>query len=1050
MATAEGSKLHWCTEKIPTGSKYFLEFEQSLTEPQFLSSLQREGSWIGDAPLITDSFDISRLQYLVPTLRYADITSTDPKQIEEQLLRYSQYLLQPLHAFVHLFTNFDLCAETEYIPLNNISNCNQYTNSLPLFTGNIINKSLIDGIRTLMQRDQLKSLRICQDVARTGRGLRCLYPQQYNALQHRFVVRATVDYKYPGEYTLQHDGMEVLLMDHEWTAHVNKIQNRQIHQQPPSKLWKPLFIDQSTSASSNEEEDPPSTNIRSVSDRSARKKKYKYRSPFILYDLCQNRYSSHDKNLNNIVSALSESSREALKCANMQRAFDKKIGKAQVYMILSIKEHETAPTAYVYRLNILRTTDVNRQVKALSESKEEDESVGQLLVNDIIRTNIDEYHGEILQSEYCTADTFIEITNKILEFLKLKQTERERNNLLLLQERAIIILADVIWMFYKRFYKELVQWLDSKDMNAIVREFVSVKEENIKQLCDEMELLKGRPPPSVSDSNDLAAYYGFLEPFLKASNEKELQDFNECAQILLAQHRGIVSKTEIKYCDINVSYSTSSGMRVGISSANASDNWTNSKLNGGVTINMAINLDSLPRATPVTAQVHCIASNVCIRLSTTHTMSGNVRQDTIEFTKDNMAQFLVMDDNRDVFRMLKYSLIFVGIVVDPKDNQSDDDYASILSDIARFTGGHGLSLSVSNLGPSRSGFASSSAVACNILKVLYACCGCDIAHNDELLASMALLLENRLGLKSGRQDVDGLFAAPNGVKVLHYNETTQFVTPKISFLRSDRFNIDELCRKMILVNSGIARASGLGLHRGLNMRFLAYLSRDPVRFKSILQSYRIHSDIVDALQSNNYCFLGKLFVDYMSCRERIDPGATQSKYDAAADGEKVLRRLFDPLMERDLIYGGMFTGAMGGGVAMLSLTPNANETNIECALDELKQWKTKNEDQPFARLQRIEYSVNCNGILLSTSRVGCDKLLKKEYLFESMDDETCVCLDLDEFAQIVFPIDAKVAKEIKQVTDKAAINQLDVHIVVSQTHYKNGNIQSKVVSAKTV
>merc|ERR1712176_115590 len=200
----------------------------------------------------------------------------------------------------------------------------------------------------------------------------------------------------------------------------------------------------------------------------------------------------------------------------------------------------------------------------------------------------------------------------------------------------------------------------------------------------------------------------------------------------------------------------------------------------------------------------------------------------------------------------------------------------------------------------------------------------------------------------GRQHVDGLL--PNGIKVLHYDKMNGFVSPRISFLSKDRFNVKELGNNLMLVNSGIARASGLGLHRGLNMRFLAYLSRDPVRFKSILQSYVIHDEIIKALQLNNYCLLGKLLLDYMSCRERIDPGATQSKYDKDnGDDEKVLRRLFDPLVEDGLIFGGMFTGAMGGGVAMLSLTPLAKErhagngkvTNIEFALNELKKWKTQ-------------------------------------------------------------------------------------------------------------
>ena len=60
---------------------------------------------------------------------------------------------------------------------------------------------------------------------------------------------------------------------------------------------------------------------------------------------------------------------------------------------------------------------------------------------------------------------------------------------------------------------------------------------------------------------------------------------------------------------------------------------------------------------------------------------------------------------------------------------------------------------------------------------MYACANVDsLALNDELLGSMALLFENRLGLKSGRQDVDGLL--PNDIKVLTYAETSHFLIPK--------------------------------------------------------------------------------------------------------------------------------------------------------------------------------------------------------------------------------------------------------------------------------
>lgn len=207
MALAENSKLHWCTDEIPLGSKYFANFEQSFTEPRFIGGLQREGSWVGDLPLTrTDTFDINRLKYLVPTLRYHEIKTSDPKEIEQELLKFGQFLLQPHHAFIYLFTNFDLCDHDEYIPLNNNPNHQQLLQSLPLYTGSIINKELINKIGKLIQNDKLNSLTICEDVIRTGIGFRCLYPKQYNSLQSRFIVRATVG-------MLIHHTLRILLIE---------------------------------------------------------------------------------------------------------------------------------------------------------------------------------------------------------------------------------------------------------------------------------------------------------------------------------------------------------------------------------------------------------------------------------------------------------------------------------------------------------------------------------------------------------------------------------------------------------------------------------------------------------------------------------------------------------------------------------------------------------------------------------------------------------------------------------------------------------------------
>lgn len=57
----------------------------------------------------------------------------------------------------------------------------------------------------------------------------------------------------------------------------------------------------------------------------------------------------------------------------------------------------------------------------------------------------------------------------------------------------------------------------------------------------------------------------------------------------------------------------------------------------------------------------------------------------------------------------------------------------------------------------------------------------------------------------------------------------------------------------------------------------------------------------------------------MRRRERIDSGATASQFDGVMKC-RVLVLLFERLKQLQLISGGMLTGAMGGGVAMLVVT----------------------------------------------------------------------------------------------------------------------------------
>eukprot|EP00455_Lapot_gusevi_P025947 TRINITY_DN2737_c0_g2_i3.p1 TRINITY_DN2737_c0_g2~~TRINITY_DN2737_c0_g2_i3.p1 ORF type:complete len:330 (-),score=59.77 TRINITY_DN2737_c0_g2_i3:87-1076(-) len=321
--------------------------------------------------------------------------------------------------------------------------------------------------------------------------------------------------------------------------------------------------------------------------------------------------------------------------------------------------------------------------------------------------------------------------------------------------------------------------------------------------------------------------------------------------------------------------------------------------------------------------------------------------------------------------MLKYALFFTGIIKSPS--------AEIMQQLLHFTDTgvvgepRGLRLSLSNRGPSRSGFASSSAVATTLLQVLYRCSGqTDIANDRISLGSRVLLFENHLGLKSGRQDVDGLL--PGGFKVLHYAPTSEFLVPHITLWPANQLDVASLPSHLVLVDSGIPRPAVLDLRRGLNMRHWAFLSRQPHKYHAIQQSIGIHFQIVEAFSGQQWERLGALFLQYMALRAIIDPGAIQSVHDQDF-GSPLLMQLFTPLRQQGLIYGGMFTGAMGGGVAMLVSTPVGQEmiddngqssTRLDVALKMLSQTRTASGALPFARLRKICYSINVGGSVHST------------------------------------------------------------------------------------
>lgn len=314
-----------------------------------------------------------------------------------------------------------------------------------------------------------------------------------------------------------------------------------------------------------------------------------------------------------------------------------------------------------------------------------------------------------------------------------------------------------------------------------------------------------------------------------------------------------------------------------------------------------------------------------------------------------------LEDFNDLFRIMKHALVFVGILPSqhsPLDQRSTSELNSDASDppvsplqqpinlldsVEMFlrkadpTSPHSfLRVRLFNKGPSRSGFASSSAVAVNLLNALYHASNqlsrCDL----KCLGALVMVFENELGWKSGRQDVDGILHP--GIKNIRYTPTSTTLTP-LHFPANG--NLHELHRRFLIVDSGIPRNAALGVGRGLNMRHLSYLSHHPRSFQAIKKSIGLHHRIVRAFTEQRWRELGELFTAYMELRCCIDPSALMSEFDAPrlssclsdssagdcssqneGDGGFVLGKVFLHLIKCKLIYGGMFTGAMGSFVCV--------------------------------------------------------------------------------------------------------------------------------------
>ncbi len=340
-------------------------------------------------------------------------------------------------------------------------------------------------------------------------------------------------------------------------------------------------------------------------------------------------------------------------------------------------------------------------------------------------------------------------------------------------------------------------------------------------------------------------------------------------------------------------------LRLGISSANASDNHLRTKEQGGKTLNAGIDLqvegEDQP-APPLRVTARRLPQKGLVLRSQSTGFEAELALLPGEDPAAQGARFFAYRRGGDeALRLVKQALVHIGAV---RDHSGD-----VLGDIAAFTGGGGLEIETRSKVLQGSGLGTSSILAAAILKALYRLAGHPLAAPEKeypALYDQSLLLEQSVGLNSGWQDARGALGGPSAVKDFYAPPTLGLPAPQVRFIEIDE---EEFSRRVVLFNTGIGRLAT----RGLNVVLDAYLSRDPRRYPAIRESLELHDRMAVALGAGDYPALGRLASQYWQLRCTLDPGATSP----------AIQRLFEAPELRSLCEGGMLTGAGGGGFALL-------------------------------------------------------------------------------------------------------------------------------------
>jgi galactokinase/mevalonate kinase-like predicted kinase len=452
-------------------------------------------------------------------------------------------------------------------------------------------------------------------------------------------------------------------------------------------------------------------------------------------------------------------------------------------------------------------------------------------------------------------------------------------------------------------------------------------------------------PPSCKIDNEFVIKLKVEKRFNELSGAYE-DLINDLQRIDLQYHLASLgqeqnSAARFNEQDYSKQFTVTSPLRIGISSANASDNHLRSKEQGGKTLNIGIDLQmegEKKPTSPLTVNARRIEDPKLILKS--RSMDFNADFEIAEDEENSLARdhyFQYRHGGDEALRLVKQALVHVGIVGNNSDN--------IIGDIKTFTGGGGLEISTTSKIVQGSGLGTSSILAASVLKLLYRLSNHAYGSSENEypgLYDQSILLEQSFGLNSGWQDARGACGGPSAIKDFYAPATDSLPTPERRFIK----DIDEasFVDRVILFDTGIARSAT----RGLNEVLDAYLTRDTMRYRGIRGSLDIHDEMVAALQNGNYTQLGTLATKYWDFRCLLDPGATN----------EALQYLFDSPEIKTLSDGGLLTGAGGGGFALI-IARNGCNSQLRELLNSLK-------NRPeYSKSGVVSYGLNSTGIKLT-------------------------------------------------------------------------------------